>query len=88
MGMYERLAAPAFFNPGAEQQQKRNIRIVRRGIEVMINYHTELVDTLNNILPTYYELTLTTGTQTPCISYMERNNYVVANGNTLGYSKV
>ena len=54
----------------------------------MINYHTELVDTLNNILPTYYELTLTTGTQTPCISYMERNNYVVANGNTLGYSKV
>ena len=54
----------------------------------MIDYHEELVDTLNDILPTYYELNLTSGIATPCISYMQRNDYVVANGDTLGYSKV
>ena len=54
----------------------------------MINYHEDLVDTLNDILPTYYELNLTSGTVTPCISYMQRNDYVVANGDTLGYSKI
>lgn len=54
----------------------------------MIDYSKELVDTLNDILPTYYELTLTSGLATPCISYMQRNDYVVANGDTLGYSKI
>lgn len=52
----------------------------------MINYHAELVKALNEVLPTHYEMTLTSGTATPCISYMETNNYVSTNGDTLGYS--
>lgn len=54
----------------------------------MINYHTELVKALSKVLPTYYEMTLTSKTPTPCISYMETNNYVSTNGDTLGYSVV
>lgn len=54
----------------------------------MINYHTNLVSALNNILPTYYEMALTSKTTTPCISYMELNNYVAEYGNTLGYSRI
>lgn len=52
----------------------------------MINYHAELVKALNSVLPTHYEMTLTSNTQTPCISYMETNNYVSTSGDTLGYS--
>ena len=54
----------------------------------MIDYHKEVVSALNNVLPTYYELALTKDTPIPCISYQERNNYVVVNGNTLGYSRI
>ena len=54
----------------------------------MIDYHSNLVAALNTILPTHYELTLHSGLATPCISYMETNNYVDANGDTLGYSKI
>ena len=52
----------------------------------MIDYHSELVEALNSVLPTHYEMTLTADTQTPCISYMETNNYVSTNGDTLEYS--
>ena len=52
----------------------------------MINCHAEFVKALSSVLPTHYEMTLTSGTQTPCISYMETNNYVSTNGETLGYS--
>ena len=54
----------------------------------MINYHTELVSALNKILPTHYEMTLTSKTTTPCISYMELNNYADSEGDTLGYSRI
>ena len=54
----------------------------------MINYHAELVKALNKVLPTHYEMTLTSKTKTPCISYMETNNYVSSSGDTLGYSIV
>lgn len=54
----------------------------------MINYHTQLKEALDTVLPTHYEMTLTKGTKTPCISYMEINNYVSVNGDTLGYSKI
>lgn len=54
----------------------------------MIDFHTELVSALNKVLPTHYEMTLTSGIKTPCISYMETNNYVSANGDTLGYSYI
>lgn len=52
----------------------------------MIDYNKELVSALNTILPTYYEMALTSQTKTPCISYQERNNYVSTDGNTRGYS--
>lgn len=54
----------------------------------MINYHAELVKALSSVLPTHYEMTLTVNTQTPCISYMETNNYVSTHGETLGYSVI
>ena len=52
----------------------------------MIDYHTQLVSTLNTVLPTHHERTLHSGLSTPCISYMENNNYDTKTGDTLGYS--
>ena len=54
----------------------------------MINYHEELVSTLNTILPTHYELVLHRGLATPCISYMEIDNVAEEEGDTLGYSSI
>jgi len=54
----------------------------------MINYHAELVSTLNSILPTHYELVLHRGLSTPCISYMELDNVADETGDTLGYSSI
>lgn len=54
----------------------------------MIDYHKELVSALENVLPTHYEMALTADTETPCISYQERNNYVSTFGDTLGYSRI
>lgn len=54
----------------------------------MIDFHKELVASLNTVLPTHYEMTLHSGIETPCISYMELNNYVSASGTTLGYSYI
>ena len=52
----------------------------------MNDFHPDIVSALNTVLPTHYEMALTKGTSTPCISYMETNNYVSHNGSTLGYS--
>lgn len=54
----------------------------------MIDYSKELVAALETILPTHYELMLTSGTETPCISYQERNNAVDVDGDTIGYSRI
>ena len=54
----------------------------------MIDYCKELVSALNSVLPTHYELALTSKTETPCISYQERNNYVSVAGDTRGYSVI
>ncbi len=54
----------------------------------MINYHQNLVSALKKILPTSYEMALTSKTATPCISYMEINNYSSDTGDTLGYSVI
>lgn len=54
----------------------------------MIDYNKELVSALKTILPTYHELTLTQGTKTPCISYMELSNVVEESGDTLEYSRL
>ena len=45
----------------------------------MINYHKELVSVLSSILPTEYEMKLTSKTETPCISYMELSNVPINN---------
>lgn len=58
----------------------------------MINYHKELVSALNKVLPTHYEMALTSNTKTPCISYMELNNYSITDsqvsGSSVGYSRI
>lgn len=56
----------------------------------MIDYSKEIVSALETVLPTYYEMALTKGTNTPCISYMETNNYSVTEvlGATVGYSRI
>lgn len=54
----------------------------------MIDFHTQLVSALNEVLPTHYELALTSNTKTPCISYQERNNYDTDTGDTFGYSRI
>lgn len=54
----------------------------------MINCYAELIEALETVLPTHYEMTLTAKTQTPCISYMELNNYSSSVGDTLGYSVI
>jgi len=54
----------------------------------MIDYNKEVVSALKTVLPTHYEMALTSNTKTPCISYMELNNYSATDptGATLGYS--
>ena len=54
----------------------------------MVDYSVQLVSALKTVLPTHYELALTSKTKTPCISYQERNNYVSTTGDTRGYSVI
>lgn len=54
----------------------------------MIDFHKDLVATLSTILPTHYELNLTSNTATPCISYQERNNYTTNSGDNVAYSRI
>lgn len=54
----------------------------------MIDFNKELVSALNTVLPTYYELALTQDSETPCISYQERDNADTLTGNTIGYSRL
>lgn len=54
----------------------------------MIDVHQNVVSALSTILPTHYEMTLHAGIETPCISYMEMNNYVSVYGDRLGYSRI
>lgn len=54
----------------------------------MINYHGLLVAALNNILPTHYEMVITSNTKTPCITYLEVSNVASEEGNTIGYSRI
>lgn len=56
----------------------------------MVDYNKELVSALNTVLPTHYEMALTSKNKIPCISYMETNNYAATDtvGATLGYSYI
>ena len=54
----------------------------------MIDYNKQLVSALNSILPTTHELALTSKTETPCISWQERNNASTSLGSTREYSTI
>lgn len=55
----------------------------------MIDYHSNLVAALKQIdIPIHYEMTLHSGLDTPCISYMEISNIAEETGDTLGYSRL
>lgn len=54
----------------------------------MIDYHKNLVSALESILPTHYEMVLTSKTNTPCLSYLELSNIDTVTGDTLGYSRL
>ena len=55
----------------------------------MIDYHKNLKSALQTIgIGVHYEMTLTNKTETPCISYMEINNYVAEYGSNLSYSRI
>lgn len=54
----------------------------------MIDCSAELVSALKQVLPTHYELALTSKTPKPCISYQERDNADTDTGDTLGYSRI
>ena len=54
----------------------------------MIDYSKELVSALSAVLPTHYELALTSKNETPCYSYQERNNYDAETGDSIGYSRI
>ena len=54
----------------------------------MIDLHSEVVNALSTVLPTYYEKTLNSSVKVPCISYMELGNYGSAFGDTQEYSRL
>lgn len=54
----------------------------------MIDYSSQLVNALKTVLPTHYEMVLHSGLKTPCISYLELNNYAAETGDTIGYSRI
>ena len=54
----------------------------------MIDYSTELVEALKTILPTHFEMKLTSKTPTPCISYLLLTNIDKETGDTIGYSEI
>lgn len=54
----------------------------------MIDAKKQIVSTLSDILPIYYELYVDADTQKPCITYRELQNAVSMYGDTLGYSDI
>ena len=54
----------------------------------MVDFHKQLKNALDTVLPAHYEMTLNSKTETPCISYMETNNYSSPSGDTVGYSRI
>ena len=53
----------------------------------MIDFHREIVAALESTgLPVHYEMVLHSGLSTPCISYMELNNYVTLKTDKTDYS--
>lgn len=59
----------------------------------MVNFHSKLIAALEAIgIDVHYEMVLHRGLKTPCISYMEINNYDITDSQydtmTIGYSRI
>ena len=59
----------------------------------MVNFHSKLIAALETIgIDVHYEMVLHRGLKTPCISYMEINNYDITDSHydtmTIGYSRI
>jgi hypothetical protein len=54
----------------------------------MYNFKPLLVEELDEILPTYYELFVDSDTPTPCITYIEANNATELDGDTMRFSRI
>lgn len=54
----------------------------------MENTKTKIVQKLDTVLPTYYELVCDSNTALPCITYTEYNNYDDTTADTFGYYRV
>ena len=52
----------------------------------MVDYKTQITSLLNTILPTYYEYFLGDDITLPCITYIESDNAVRVDGDTMRYS--
>lgn len=52
----------------------------------MVDYKKVIVEELNTILPTKYELFCDASTETPCITYSEYNSFSNQEGDTIRYS--
>lgn len=55
----------------------------------MLDYKPTLVAALDEALdiPVYYELFVDSTTATPCVTYIEQNDYAEQEGNTIRYSR-
>lgn len=54
----------------------------------MIDFKPELVEALDKLLPTYYELFVDSSTALPCITYIETDNAAEEEGDNLFYSQL
>ena len=54
----------------------------------MINYKCDLVNELDKILPTYYEMFVDSSIKSPCITYIEMDNSAEQEGDTIAYSSL
>ena len=54
----------------------------------MVDFHPSLVSALKTVVPTYYEMALTSNASVPCISFMESNNYDSDKGSNREYSVI
>ena len=52
----------------------------------MVDAHKTVVTALKSVLPCHWELQIDSTTETPCITYLERNNSDTVSGGTIGYS--
>ena len=52
----------------------------------MIDIRSKIVETLSEILPTYYELYLQSEVELPCVTYTELSDVAREEGDTLRYS--